>query len=61
MRDINRIYPYTTRLAEVWRKVPDWRLSQLLVNYCRYIGTDPFYMEDEEFISGLEKFISGDE
>lgn len=57
MRDRSRLYPYSNRLAAAWSKVPDWRLSQLMCNFFRYLGRDPFYMEDEEFMSELENFI----
>ena len=59
MRDPNRIYKYTIKLAEVWNTVPDWRFSQLMSNFFAYLGRDPFYMEDEEFFDKLEEFIRG--
>ena len=61
MRDSNRIYTYSNRLAEIWQKVPDWRLSQMMINalsiYQNRHGTDAFYMEDEEFLDFLEDYI----
>jgi len=61
MRDSNRIYTHSNRLAEIWSKVPDWRLSQMMINalaiYQNRHGTDAFYMEDEEFLDFLEDFI----
>lgn len=61
MRDSNRIYTCSNRLAEIWKKVPDWRLSQMMINalamYQNRHGTDAFYMEDEEFLDFLENFI----
>ena len=61
MRDSNRIYTCSNRLAEIWQKVPDWRLSQMMINalamYQNRHGTDAFYMEDEEFLDFLENFI----
>lgn len=61
MRDSNRIYTCSNRLAEIWSKVPDWRLSQMMINalamYQNRHGTDAFYMEDEEFLDFLEDFI----
>lgn len=55
MRDVQRIKPMCEKLAESWEKVPDWRLGQLMVNICtayRYThnGTDPFFIEDAEFL-----------
>lgn len=46
MRDINRIDKVCAALAEQWKRVPDWRLGQLLVNVQRTFGTDLFYTED---------------
>lgn len=61
MRDSNRIYTCSNRLAEIWHKVPDWRLSQMMINalsiYQNRHGTDAFYMEDEEFLDFLEDYI----
>lgn len=54
MRDINRIEPLLARLQEVWKRYPDLRLSQLILN----VEKDPkiYYMEDEELIELLEQF-----
>lgn len=61
MRDSNRIYTCSNRLVEIWQKVPDWRLSQMMINalamYQNRHGIDAFYMEDEEFLDFLEDFI----
>lgn len=61
MRPANRIYTNCNRLATIWHKVPDWRLSQMMINalamYQNRHGTDAFYMEDEEFLDFLENFI----
>ena len=58
MRDPNRIDKYCKRLAEVWKELPDWRLGQLMINFidCRG-GPLAFYMEDEDFMIMLEKFV----
>ena len=61
MRDRNRIPGYAQRLAAVWAKVPDWRLSQLLTNvildYISEHDIEPFYMEDEQFLAYIEKYV----
>ena len=58
MRDPNRIDKYCKQLAEVWKELPDWRLGQLMVNFidCKG-GPLAFYMEDEDFMIMLEKFV----
>ena len=60
MRDIDRIDKVTTRLAELWKTVPDWRLMQLIDNLQRWVGNDMFYYEDDRFIDVLEKFLGED-
>ena len=61
MRDPNRIDYYCDELANIWRKVPDWRLSQLIVNlmlaYSNKHENDPFYVEDADFMKFVREFI----
>jgi len=54
MRDPNRIDGLYKRLAALHRTVPDQRMSQFLINLLSSFETDPFYMEDDEFMSALE-------
>ena len=62
MRDPNRIKPYCDTLATIWGMVPDWRLGQFMVNallaYRAEKGTDPFYVEDGDFLMYLFNYIS---
>jgi len=51
MRDRERIKRILKLLEETWSKIPDWRLTQLVINIT---DTDHncgpvFYMEDEDF------------
>ena len=61
MRDPNRIDYYCDELAEIWHKVPDWRMSQLMVNimlaYSNKYGHDAFYAEDADFMEFIKNFI----
>ena len=61
MRDPKRIKPYCDTLATIWGMVPDWRLSQLMINaitaYINEHGTKPFYMEDQDFLMYLYDYI----
>ena len=54
MRDPKRINTILTQLQEVWEKVPDLRLGQLLLN----VVVDPalYYLEDQELISRLKSY-----
>ena len=62
MRDSNRIKPYCDTIASIWGMVPDWRLSQLMMNallaYHNEHGHDAFYVEDEEFLNFMFTFVS---
>ena len=57
MRDVNRIEPLLTRLQEVWKKYPDLRLGQLILN----VAKDPqiYYMEDDQLLDLIEQFYLG--
>ena len=60
MRDPNRIYKYCHELAEIWGKVPDWRLGQFMQNMM-LIATckkkDIFYMEDDELFEMMKDYF----
>ena len=62
MRDSNRIQECCEKLANIWHMVPDWRLSQLMINACHAYEishkNDAFYAEDDEFIDFIQKFIN---
>lgn len=53
MRDIDRIDSILDRLKTLWKRNPDLRLGQLILNVLR----DPtlYYIEDEQLIEVLEK------
>ena len=61
MRDPKRIDKFCWRLAEAWKKVPDWRFGQLMSNilgeYYSQTKMDPFFVEDDEFIEFIEKLM----
>ena len=48
MRDPARIDIILAVIRKVWKKYPDWRLGQLVVNVTD--TTDPFNTEDEDFL-----------
>ena len=56
MRDIKRIDKFCKRLAKAWKKVPDWRFGQLMVNCLGSMSRDPFFPEDDEMIEYIEKY-----
>lgn len=55
MRNPDRIDPFLERLGKVWKKVPNWRFGQLMVNIFRSMDRDPFFPEDDEMIDFIEK------
>ena len=62
MRDPKRIDEFCTELAQLWHKVPDWRLGQLIVNIItaysnKHNDIDPFYVEDADFMKFVREFI----
>ena len=58
MRDPNRIDMIIEAVRNEWKKVPDWRLGQLISNISRAAGQpDPFFMEDDRLI----KVIKGED
>lgn len=60
MRNKNRIAPFLKRLEKIWKDVPDWRFGQLMCNVLNSMGTDPFFIEDEEMIKYFEDYFKGE-
>ena len=58
MRDINRIDEVVKTLAVLWKRVPDWRLGQLLNNLQRYESNDLFYYEDRKLLDAIEDMLT---
>lgn len=59
MRDADRLDPLYEYLKEVHKQnFPDWRFWQFIVNFQRWYGMDPFYIEDENVYKKMDKFIS---
>lgn len=56
MRDIERIDKILQEISEVWKRYPDLRFTQLIVNVMSARGSDLYYMEDERFIKILKEF-----
>ena len=61
MRDKNRIDIFCRALAEVWKKFPDLRFGQLMTIVQRALGNEQkwFYIEDEELLKKIKKYIGG--
>ena len=57
MRDIERIDKFLERLGKCWKKVPDWRFGQLILNVLSTFPKDIFFPEDKEIIEFFEDFF----
>ncbi len=57
MRSPFRIYDFVDKLVHAWIRYPDLRLGQLISNALHGCGTDLFYMEDEDLIKRVIKYL----
>src|SRR4051812_16281087 len=57
MRDPERIDLVLERLGHLWRALPDWRLSQVIVNALDVTAPQVFYAEDDRLLVGLQRLI----
>jgi hypothetical protein len=55
MRDPKRIPEMLELLGAVWKRYPDWRLGQLIVNHLPSDVRDPFFVEDDELLVNLKQ------
>lgn len=59
MRDEKRIHPLMNEIAEVWEQVaPDMRFMQFIVNFQAWLGSDGFYLEDDQLTEKICKFAT---
>jgi hypothetical protein len=58
MRDVKRLDDFYDKLKQIHsRSFADWRFGQLMLNFLGECG-DPFYWEEDEFISKLKKYAN---
>lgn len=55
MRDPDRIERILTSVEEIWKKYPDLRLTQLIMNVLMIHG-DPYYIDDDELEKRLVEY-----
>ena len=55
MRDKHRIEPFLIEFGELWKKYPDLRFGQLVMNLQAMINKnfDPFYTEDDQMLQAI--------
>lgn len=56
MRDPKRIWPFLSKLAELWELKPDYRFWQLLQSI--QLDRDPFFLDEAETEAILDKEIA---
>lgn len=58
MRDPKRIDDFCNEFARLWReKVPDWRFTQLIMNFFGTFKSDPWYKEEDEVLQAFKEFL----
>ena len=61
MRDPKRIDKFCDELKIVWKRLPDWRFGQLMMNllgeYQAVTGRDPFFPEEDEMLDFFRGFV----
>ena len=58
MRNPSRIFEITSKICAEWYvECPDWRFMQLMSNFITWLGHDPFYMEDDEFLQKFYEYM----
>ena len=63
MRDKNRIDPFMIEFAELWKRYPDLRFGQLVMNLQALVSAnpDPFYTEDDIMLQAIRKMYNQDD
>jgi len=61
MRDINRIDKFCNELAKYWKKIPDVRFGQLILNVFGLCERDPWFYEEDEMLKVFEEFFKKEE
>jgi len=57
MRDPKRLPKIWKVIEKLHSRFPDWRMSQFIMNLFNGFDSDPFYMEDDEFIRKAESIV----
>ena len=59
MRNSDRIYSTLLEMASLWANtIPDWRFMQVVANFQSWLGSDGFYLEDDQFLEKFKKYIN---
>jgi hypothetical protein len=55
MRDPKRIEPFMKTITDVWKKYPDLRFGQLILNVFPD-NIDFYYVEDDKFFENIKEY-----
>lgn len=58
MRNPDRIDPFMEKIAEAWKKFPDQRFGQFILNVLGEISSkhgDPFFWEEDKFLEYMNE------
>ena len=55
MRDPKRIIRILRLIGEIWRRNPELRLTQLIMNALK-LNQDPYYIEDDRLEKALKEY-----
>ena len=61
MRNPNRIKPFLEKIQGYWELNPDLRFGQIISILSDKIGRDIFYVEENEWLNAIQKFIDNSE
>ncbi len=54
-RDPNRIDDVLRRIGVAWKRNPDLRLGQIVMNVCERVNPTTYWVEDEDLVRRIEK------
>lgn len=58
MRDPKRIDEFCKEIAKYWKRVPDWRFGQLMMNVLGTSKIDPFFLEENQSLKLFDEFFN---
>jgi hypothetical protein len=57
VRKVERIPKFLKELEKYWKKVPDWRFGQFIVNVLGTCERDPFFYEEDEMLKLIKEYF----
>ena len=61
MRNPDRLDDFYKELGRIHKEYfPDWRYGQFIVNFLRWYGRDPFFLEEDAMLKKIYEFVEDD-